>query len=1453
MNTTQLQRQRRRHRMANVALAALLFLSMPLADAADGMRRSDAAPVQSSDRVALTGHILPALAQATVDVSKAATQSGDESLTLTIVLNRSDPDGFAAYLADVYDAASPNFRKFLTPTQVSDRFGPHNQDYESVKSYFSGYGLRTGEESANRMTVTVHGIRADAERALSVTIGDYAVMGKRFFANTTEPSLRADVAGRVQAVVGLSNLGLPQPQANFVGALIKALCSIPGFFAGIGNVWSYDKGFLKQQAKCIAAVGASLGAGGLAAPDPPPPAWQGVDGAGQKIGVVAFDRFQASDVADYLNLVGLPSSKLADISRVAVSGGATAGPNQSEVLLDIAIILSAAGGAQIAVYDAPIGATGTYQAIFNAMIGGGVSIISNSWAYCEDQTTLADVQSIEAILQTAAASGISVFSGSGDRGITCLNGHANVAHVPASSPTITAVGGTSLVLGPGFTYVSESWWDGSAQTPQTGQGGYGTSRFFARPSYQNALTGAVTRSIPDVASNADPRYGYMICQASAGGCPSGLMYGGTSAAAPLWAAFAAMLNQAQGSNLGFLNPQLYPLVGTDSFRTAASMGSDFAHVGLGSPNLPRLHQRLTAQTVGAVSASVSEVRAYSEGNFAMPPTAVGGLPVFADGVAKGYVVVRLADALGNVVAGKTVSLTPSGGTVTISPASGVSSNDLGMVVFTVTSLNVASVTFVATDVTDGVSLTATAKIDFGVPVAAGGSIVALTGSAAADGVATDTITVLLQDALGRPTPGKLIRLEQTGSAVVKGPNPSVTNASGRIVFTVSDTRLENVAFTAFDATDGDVRVPGSASVNFSAGGSENCGSTSFAPNVTAATGYAFTPFATGFLPKNTSFGGVNYGCRGAGGMAFDPSGNLFVADIHSGNIYKFPAAGGAVGASTLVTATALEPGIGGLTFGLDGKLYAASNSTTGNFFTGAVREINPNTGAVVRIVAPSITCASYIATDPISGDLFVDDSCSGAGSDNGSIWRIANPGGATPTTTVYAATAGVNGGLAFSSGGTLYVLDYLNNGVTKITGTSKPQPPVKTLLPGFTGPTLSIAVLGAQANGDATTMLIGTGADPSGFPAGIKAFDITGNPVTTTSILVNNTWANVELTGPDGCQYVSVWTAVYKITNADGSCPLVLTGPALALSPAATTPNPAQGSTKSFSATLHYASVPVGTPVAFKITGANAGVRIATTNASGVATLSYVGTQSGDDVIVASAPFASASITSNTAKVTWATGKHVASLSLNSSPTGGTVGIPTTLSTTLLDISVTPAAAIPGVTVSLTVGSQFCNAVTNASGVGSCNLTPSTAGNFTLTASFLGNAQYTPATVSTSFAVTQRLVLDIDGDGIYDALTDGLLIMRWMSNANDPALANAAIGTNATRRTAADVSAYLTTLGSLLDIDGNGQIEPLTDGLLIIRYLFGFRGDALINGAVGANPMRFTAVDIEAYLRGLTP
>jgi kumamolisin len=162
------------------------------------------------------------------------------------------------------------------------------------------------------------------------------------------------------------------------------------------------------------------------------------------------------------------------VSQIHVNGGAPLGPNQEDVLLAIDTILTIAPGAQVVVYDAPFAGPGTsFQTLFNAMINDGVTIISNSFSYCEDQTTLADVQSIDAILATAAASGISVFNATGDTGSACRDGSPNTVAVPASSPHATAVGGTTLKVGIGFTYSGESWWDGSGQVPPTGQGGAG--------------------------------------------------------------------------------------------------------------------------------------------------------------------------------------------------------------------------------------------------------------------------------------------------------------------------------------------------------------------------------------------------------------------------------------------------------------------------------------------------------------------------------------------------------------------------------------------------------------------------------------------------------------------------------------------------------------------------------------------------------------------------------------------------------------------------------------------------------------------------------------------------------------------------------------------------------------------------------------------------------------------
>ena len=113
--------------------------------------------------------------------------------------------------------------------------------------------------------------------------------------------------------------------------------------------------------------------------------------------------------------------------------------------------------------------------------------------------------------------------------------------------------------------------------------------------------------------------------------------------------------------------------------------------------------------------------------------------------------------------------------------------------------------------------------------------------------------------------------------------------------------------------------------------------------------------------------------------------------------------------------------------------------------------------------------------------------------------------------------------------------------------------------------------------------------------------------------------------------------------------------------------------------------------------------------------------------------------------------------------------------------------------------------------------------------------------------------LDLDGNSQYDALTDGLLLLRGMFGLDGSALVTGTVASDATYIASADIESRIATLGDLADIDGNGTIDALTDGLLTLRYLFGLEGDTLIAGVVAADATRTTAVDIEAHLKTLMP
>jgi hypothetical protein len=113
-------------------------------------------------------------------------------------------------------------------------------------------------------------------------------------------------------------------------------------------------------------------------------------------------------------------------------------------------------------------------------------------------------------------------------------------------------------------------------------------------------------------------------------------------------------------------------------------------------------------------------------------------------------------------------------------------------------------------------------------------------------------------------------------------------------------------------------------------------------------------------------------------------------------------------------------------------------------------------------------------------------------------------------------------------------------------------------------------------------------------------------------------------------------------------------------------------------------------------------------------------------------------------------------------------------------------------------------------------------------------------------------VLDIDGDGAVLPLSDGLLVLRWLFGFSGQTLVSGAVGNDCTRCTAEEIEDYLLSIEDQLDVDGDGNTEPLTDGLLVLRFLFGFTGTTLTTGAVNlVDCTRCDAATIEPYLQGL--
>ncbi len=451
----------------------------------------------------------------------------------------------AALLHDLYDPSSPRYHQFLTPQEFTVEFGPTAADYQQVVDFARAQGLNVSAVHPNRLMVDVEGEVPVVEKAFHVTMHTYLhpKEARTFYAPDTDPSL--DLSVPIQHITGLDNYSQPHP-----------------------NLVVHPLGFTSQATPQSGAGPNGTYAGGDFRAAYVPGAT--LTGAGQSIGLLEFDGYYASDITSYENEFGVTQVPL---TKVSVDGGIrNPGSNSDEVSLDIEMAASMAPGASaIYVYEAPSTNRSWDDMLSRMASDDKAKQLSCSWTGGGPDSTA------ENTFMEMATQGQSFFTASGDS-----DAYTGEISFPADSPYITVVGGTTLTTsGPGGTYVSETVWNwgyDNLSSSYVGSSG-GVSTTYSIPSYQQSVSmaanqGSTTmRNIPDVALTADNIY------ITYGNGSTGTV-GGTSAAAPLWAAFMALVNQQAILNgkspLGFINPSLY------SIGTGTAYSSNFHDITSGN-------------------------------------------------------------------------------------------------------------------------------------------------------------------------------------------------------------------------------------------------------------------------------------------------------------------------------------------------------------------------------------------------------------------------------------------------------------------------------------------------------------------------------------------------------------------------------------------------------------------------------------------------------------------------------------------------------------------------------------------------------------------------------------------------------------------------------------------------------------------------------------------------------
>ena len=553
------------------------------------------------------------------------TVSPSSVLSIAVVLSLRDPAAVAAAARAVVTPGSPTYHHYLAPGQFAARYGPSPRTVAAVEAWLRSRGLHP-QQTIDALVVPVRAPAASIEHAFGLTLHTARLAtGRQVRVPDALPLVPSRLASAVAGIAGLdtvstpvSHLARPSVAAAFAGGQSGAarVASRPKAAAvaqPAAAVAQPPQAHLAGASACSAAQDATAPGGYTLSQIASAYQFsslyaQGRFGQGVTIAAVELEPFLPSDLAAFEACYGVRTP----VSVVPVDGGAGVGPGQGEAALDVEVLAAMAPDASVLAYEAPNGSAGT-DAIYATIVQQDrAQVITTSWGQCEPLTTSADLATETAAFEQATLQGQTVVAAAGDSGSEdcyqsgLVNDSALAVDDPGSQPWVTSVGGTSLsgvdptTGAPVQTVWNDCQGDLSATAQPTacaanpylpgGAGGGGLSSVWAMPFYQSAagLAAAlpmdsgrycpdaagtfgtppgVCRAVPDVSADADPATGYTTYYQGQWD-----IVGGTSAAAPLWAALAALADSGCSlvNQVGELNTKLYPLASGSSGSSVLS-------------------------------------------------------------------------------------------------------------------------------------------------------------------------------------------------------------------------------------------------------------------------------------------------------------------------------------------------------------------------------------------------------------------------------------------------------------------------------------------------------------------------------------------------------------------------------------------------------------------------------------------------------------------------------------------------------------------------------------------------------------------------------------------------------------------------------------------------------------------------------------------------------------------